>query len=108
MTNRTAIPSLDAPYVPSKAIDEAISAPPGGRMYRFLVRVAFSALRRGYALDPADLEVVGRALAGVLGRGTADIRHDARSAHAYAASHQNSRANRSDLLRSALTPRKFR
>lgn len=108
--NRTAIPSLDAPYVPSNAVDEAISAPPGGRMYRFLIRVAFSALKHGYALDASDLEAVGRALAVLLGREAADIRHDARSAHAYAASshHHNSRANRSDLLRSALTPRRFR
>lgn len=105
----TATPSLNAPYVPRGAVDEALSAPPGGRMYRFLVRVAFNALKRGYMLDVSDLEAVGRDLAILLGRSTSDIRHDARSAHAYAASrHDDCSTSRTDRLRFSLLPRRFR
>jgi hypothetical protein len=78
-------------------------------MYRFLVRVAFNALKRGYMLDVSDLEAVGRDLAILLGRSTSDIRHDARSAHAYAASrHDDCSTSRTDRLRFSLLPRRFR
>lgn len=105
----SAVPSLSAPYVPQTAIDEACVAPAGGRMYRFLVRVAFNALRKGYAIDSSDLAIIGKELALHLGRGTSDIGHDARSAHAYAAKHYvDDNAARSHRRRSVTVPKAFR
>lgn len=101
-------PSLGASYVPPQAIDEALSAPPGGRMYRFMVRVAFRALRKGYDITAYELEVIGTELAMMLGRGRDDIRHDAESAHRFAAHcYIEDRADQFTRLQSAMRPKRF-
>lgn len=103
------MPSLDAPYVPDTALAQALSAPSGGRMYRFLVAVAFSALRLRYDISVADLEAIGRELAFQLGRNTSDIARDARRAHDYAASHHvDHRAERRARLHAFCCPRSLR
>jgi hypothetical protein len=107
-TMKFAQPSLNAPYVPPQAIEEALSAPQGGRMYGFLVRIAFRALRMGYEITPYDLEVIGTELAMMLGRSRDDIRHDAESAHRYAAlRYVEDRADQFTRLQSALRPKRF-
>ena len=106
---RTIIATLNAPYVSEKAVADALLAAPGGRMYRFLVTVAFSAMRKGYAIDAADLEAIGRELAQQMSRPTSDIRHDARSAIAYAeANYIDARVNRAAHRRSTLLPKSMR
>ena len=102
-------PSLGAPYVPENAIFDALLAPSGGRMYRFLLTVAFSALRKGYDISPADLQVIGRELAAQLGRGTSDIWRDAESAHRYAENHYvDERDQRFGRLQAACLPKGLR
>lgn len=102
-------PTLAAPYVSQRAIDEAMASAPGGRMYRFLVRVAFQALRMGYDITSCDLEAIGHDLATWMGRGHNDIRRDASSAHRYAQQqYVEDRAEQSVRLRTALAPKRFR
>ena len=102
-------PSLEAPYVPQRAVSEALSAGSGGRMYRFMVAVAFSALRGGYDVSPADLEAIGHELAAMLGRATSDIRHDAKSAWKYAEQHfVKDQVSTFDRLQSVVRPKGLR
>lgn len=102
-------PTLAAPFVPQRAIDEAMAAAPGGRMYRFLLRVAFRALHMGYEITSCDLEAIGHELATWMGRGHSDIRRDASSAHRYARQqYVEDRADQSARLRAALAPKRFR
>lgn len=103
---RSIAPSLKAAYVPQSALDNAMAAPKGGRMYRFLVAVAFCALRKGIQIDAYDLEIVGLELAQLLGRDRSDIRRDAKSAYQFAVvSYAEDRAMRFERIQSAIRPK---
>ncbi len=74
------VAALRAPYVPAGAVEEAMSASPGGRMYRFLLKVAHNANDLGYGLDVSELQHLGEGLAALMKRHTDDIAHDAKNA----------------------------
>lgn len=105
---RIVMPSLAAPYVTRRSVSQALASPPGGRMYRFLVAVAFSAKRKSYEVGPDDLETIGDELAAMMGRSRNDIRRDAQSAHRYAEQHYSEdRAARFSRMQTALRPKSF-
>lgn len=75
----TNLADFDAsPIIKTEWVDEACGARTGGRMYRFLCRVALSARAQEIHLSANELFEIGRALAIVLGRkDNSDIRRDA-------------------------------
>jgi hypothetical protein len=97
-----------SPVVPRRAVDTALTASPGGRMFRFLCSVACSARRKGYILDTHELKQIGMQLAMLLGkRDNSDLARDVRNALAFADCQIIAqRADQLGRLRQALTGRR--
>lgn len=74
-----------SPVVSRRALEAAMTARAGGRMYRFLCTVAVAAKRQGILLTEPDLIEIGHALAQRIGRRQRDdIRRDAINAIQFA------------------------
>jgi hypothetical protein len=70
-----------SPIIKAGMVEDALLSPTGGRMYRFVTRVALSARAQHIALTEGELADIGMGLARRMGRkDITDIRRDARRA----------------------------